>query len=414
MAYHRRGGGRGPLIGRAGHRRRCRRPPDRAAEQPRWSGIGAESGVRGAACSCSLPAPLSKPGPKSIIKIELLFFAPSRSSQQRRGTHATVARGGLSLATPTAHLLHPPPSSPPPSLKPQPQARAILATMAPHPLFSNFAAALSTMQPKQQQADQQQQQQQKRGVLGSLPAAVSAAINSPAPGKVVPAAPSEPGKIAMYSPEYYYTCALGGIASCGLTHTAVTPLDVVKCNMQTDPAKYKGIRTGFSIVLKEQGPAGLMRGWLPTLMGYSAQGAFKFGLVRPAGGCVVRRRAAGSGALRMLRCGCARCCVCCVCSGRGGCGGVARPCVRRRGARGRGGGRCTPVRRAQRPPAVAAAAAVAAARRRELSATRISIAHATSTPPPPLSTNTTPLTLPTNTTPITLSTPTPSTPIQHT
>lgn len=97
---------------------------------------------------------------------------------------------------------------------------------------------------------------------------------------MVPAAPSEPGKIVMYSPEYYYTCALGGVASCGLTHTAVTPLDVVKCNMQTDPAKYKGIRSGFSVILKEQGAAGLMRGWLPTLVGYSAQGAFKFGLVR--------------------------------------------------------------------------------------------------------------------------------------
>lgn len=54
--------------------------------------------------------------------------------------------------------------------------------------------------------------------------------------------------------------------------------DVVKCNIQTDPAKYKGISSGFSILLKEQGPAGLFRGWLPTLMGYSAQGAFKFGL----------------------------------------------------------------------------------------------------------------------------------------
>lgn len=54
--------------------------------------------------------------------------------------------------------------------------------------------------------------------------------------------------------------------------------DVVKCNIQTNPAKYKGISSGFSILLKEQGPAGLFRGWLPTLMGYSAQGAFKFGL----------------------------------------------------------------------------------------------------------------------------------------
>lgn len=50
---------------------------------------------------------------------------------------------------------------------------------------------------------------------------------------VVPA-PSEPGKIAMYSPAFYAACTVGGILSCGLTHTAVTPLDLVKCNMQVD------------------------------------------------------------------------------------------------------------------------------------------------------------------------------------
>lgn len=40
------------------------------------------------------------------------------------------------------------------------------------------------------------------------------------------------GGIALYSPEFYMACAGGGVVSCGATHTAVTPLDVVKCNMQ--------------------------------------------------------------------------------------------------------------------------------------------------------------------------------------
>lgn len=46
--------------------------------------------------------------------------------------------------------------------------------------------------------------------------------------------PSEPplGKIEMYSPQFYAACTAGGILSCGLTHMAVTPLDLVKCNMQ--------------------------------------------------------------------------------------------------------------------------------------------------------------------------------------
>jgi solute carrier family 25 phosphate transporter 3 len=56
-------------------------------------------------------------------------------------------------------------------------------------------------------------------------------------------------------------------------------MDVVKCNMQIDPVKYKGIGASFGIIVKEQGlVSGLYKGWAPTLVGYSAQGAFKFGL----------------------------------------------------------------------------------------------------------------------------------------
>lgn len=63
-----------------------------------------------------------------------------------------------------------------------------------------------------------------------------------------------------------------------MTHTAVTPLDVVKCNMQIDPKNFPGIGAGFSRIASTQGLAGLFKGWFPTLIGYSAQGAGKFGL----------------------------------------------------------------------------------------------------------------------------------------
>ena len=66
------------------------------------------------------------------------------------------------------------------------------------------------------------------GVGGRAVAAPSAA--GPA---VWARAPSEPGRrIEMYSPAFYAACTAGGIASCGLTHMTVTPLDLVKCNMQ--------------------------------------------------------------------------------------------------------------------------------------------------------------------------------------
>jgi len=48
--------------------------------------------------------------------------------------------------------------------------------------------------------------------------------------------------------------------------------------MQVSPLKYKGLFTGMSTIMKEEGVGGLLKGWAPTAIGYSAQGAFKFGL----------------------------------------------------------------------------------------------------------------------------------------
>ncbi|KAI5604402.1 hypothetical protein POPTR_001G322300v4 [Populus trichocarpa] len=112
----------------------------------------------------------------------------------------------------------------------------------------------------------------------SLSPSLTPAMGRKSSGGFVIPAPSEPGKrIEMYSPAFYAACTVGGILSCGLTHTTVTPLDLVKCNMQIDPAKYKSISSGFGVLLKEQGVRGFFRGWVPTLLGYSAQGACKFG-----------------------------------------------------------------------------------------------------------------------------------------
>lgn len=98
------------------------------------------------------------------------------------------------------------------------------------------------------------------------------------PSSVMIEAPNEKlGKIVMHSPMYYAACTVGGILSCGLTHTAVTPLDVLKCNMQINPAKYSNITSGFGVLFKEQGAKGFFKGWAPTLLGYSAQGACKLG-----------------------------------------------------------------------------------------------------------------------------------------
>ena len=55
------------------------------------------------------------------------------------------------------------------------------------------------------------------------------------------------------------------------------PLDLVKCRIQVDPAKYGNIINGFRVTLRESGIRELGKGWAPTFFGYSAQGLCKFG-----------------------------------------------------------------------------------------------------------------------------------------
>lgn len=57
----------------------------------------------------------------------------------------------------------------------------------------------------------------------------------------------------------------------------VVPLDLVKCRLQVDAAKYKSVFNGFKVTLAEEGIKGLSKGWAPTFIGYSAQGLCKFG-----------------------------------------------------------------------------------------------------------------------------------------
>lgn len=91
------------------------------------------------------------------------------------------------------------------------------------------------------------------------------------------AATEEETSCEFGSSKYYAICGFGGILSCGITHTAIVPLDLVKCRIQVDPAKYGGIIKGFKVTIAEDGTRGLAKGWAPTAIGYSAQGLCKFG-----------------------------------------------------------------------------------------------------------------------------------------
>jgi len=88
-----------------------------------------------------------------------------------------------------------------------------------------------------------------------------------------------PGKIKPNTEDYFMVCGLGGILSCGITHTAITPLDMIKCNKQNNPDIFnKGFFGNARKVVGIKGPRALIRGWAPTGMGYSFQGLGKFGL----------------------------------------------------------------------------------------------------------------------------------------
>ncbi|WPG98881.1 mitochondrial carrier [Acrodontium crateriforme] len=90
-------------------------------------------------------------------------------------------------------------------------------------------------------------------------------------------AQSKTGAMELYSPKYYASCIFGGLMACGLTHWAVTPLDLVKCRRQVDPKLYKGNVEGWSKIMKAEGFRGLYTGGSPTFFGYSIQGALKYG-----------------------------------------------------------------------------------------------------------------------------------------
>jgi len=96
--------------------------------------------------------------------------------------------------------------------------------------------------------------------------------------RIIKAASAEPEYSCEFGDaKYYALCGFGGILSCGITHTAVVPLDLVKCRMQVDGQKYPSIIKGFKTTVGEEGVRALAKGWAPTFIGYSMQGLCKFG-----------------------------------------------------------------------------------------------------------------------------------------
>lgn len=84
--------------------------------------------------------------------------------------------------------------------------------------------------------------------------------------------------IPQYAASDYFKFALAGAIGCGSTHSSLVPIDVVKTRIQLEPTVYnKGMVSSFKKIIGEEGAGALLTGFGPTLLGYSIQGAFKFG-----------------------------------------------------------------------------------------------------------------------------------------
>ncbi|KAF9103832.1 mitochondrial phosphate carrier protein [Mortierella sp. AM989] len=79
--------------------------------------------------------------------------------------------------------------------------------------------------------------------------------------------------LALYSRFY-----LAGAICCSVTHSSLTPVDVIKTRIQLEPTIYnKGMSGTFRQIVKAEGPRALWTGFGPTFLGYFLQGGFKFG-----------------------------------------------------------------------------------------------------------------------------------------
>ena len=70
---------------------------------------------------------------------------------------------------------------------------------------------------------------------------------------------------------------IAGGTSAAVSHGIATPVDVVKTKMQAEPEKYRGIRMATRSIIEDEGPATLVGGLGPTVVGYGIEGALKFG-----------------------------------------------------------------------------------------------------------------------------------------
>lgn len=78
--------------------------------------------------------------------------------------------------------------------------------------------------------------------------------------------------------EAYLRFAASGALCCSVAHLLLTPIDVVKTKLQTNPVKYTGVVSSFKTILDEEGAGSFLNGWAPTFLGYFVWGGVAYTL----------------------------------------------------------------------------------------------------------------------------------------
>lgn len=76
----------------------------------------------------------------------------------------------------------------------------------------------------------------------------------------------------------YLRFVASGAICCSGVHLALTPIDVVKTKVQTDPINYPGVVRAFQKVSTDGGIKSFFTGWEPTFLGFFVWGGMSYGL----------------------------------------------------------------------------------------------------------------------------------------
>eukprot|EP00977_Amphora_coffeiformis_P010251 scaffold2383_cov161-Amphora_coffeaeformis.AAC.7 len=76
----------------------------------------------------------------------------------------------------------------------------------------------------------------------------------------------------------YLRFVASGAICCSAVHLALTPIDVVKTRVQTDPENYPSVISAFKKVLREGGASGFFTGWAPTFLGFFFWGGVAYSI----------------------------------------------------------------------------------------------------------------------------------------